>query len=154
MQQDSCSTDPQSLVQLLAEQVSCYQKLLKLTELQHEHVQHARTEELLKILQSRQAVLDQLAAHEQVLGPIKRDWAHVSQTLDSQSRQRAEAMLAETRSVLERITAADRRDVLALQQRKLNLGRQIQGASSARSINRAYAAAAYGKGPSKVNVQR
>ena len=36
-------------------------------------------------------------------------------------------------------------DALLLQQRKLNLGREISQASSARQLNRSYAAAAYGR---------
>ena len=47
-----------------------------------------------------------------------------------------------------------RNDALVLQQRKLNLGRQINQASAARQVNRNYAAAAYGPRQSKVDVQK
>ncbi|MDB5305421.1 MAG: hypothetical protein JWM97_2970, partial [Phycisphaerales bacterium] len=43
---------------------------------------------------------------------------------------------------------------LVLQQRKLNLGRQINQASAARQVNRNYAASAYGRAPSQMDVQR
>jgi hypothetical protein len=61
--------------------------------------------------------------------------------------------LAETRQLLEQITAADRNDSIVLQQRKLSLGRQINKTSAARTLNRKYAAAAYGTRPSKMDIQ-
>ena len=59
-----------------------------------------------------------------------------------------------TRQLLEQITAADKDDVLVLQQRKLNLGRQINQATAAKRVNRNYAAAAYGPRASTMDVQR
>ena len=49
------------------------------------------------------------------------------------------------RKVLEAITASDKLDALALQQRKLSIDREIKAASTAVTVNRKYAAAAYGK---------
>ena len=46
---------------------------------------------------------------------------------------------AETRRLLEEITTSDRNDAMVLQQRKLNLGKQITLAKSANQINRNYA---------------
>ncbi len=46
-----------SVITALQEQVGCYQRLAKLAELQHEHVQQSQTEALLEILTHRQAVL-------------------------------------------------------------------------------------------------
>ena len=69
-------------------------------------------------------------------------------------RRRAETSLAETRRLLEEITAADRNDALVLQQRKLNLGRQINQASAAKQVNRNYAAAAYGPRQSRMDISR
>ena len=48
-------------LQALEDQVGCYQRLAKLAELQHVHVQQEQTEALLDVLQSRQAVLDRHA---------------------------------------------------------------------------------------------
>ena len=66
----------------------------------------------------------------------------------------AEKLLAEARVLLARITAADRDDAMVLQQRKLNLGRQIKAAATARAVNRNYATAAYGARPSTMDMQR
>ena len=143
-----------STIVALEEQVGCYRRLAKLAEIQHEHVQHSRTEDLLDVLTKRQVVLDDIARLEGVVGPTKRGWTDYVAGLDVDQRLRAENALAETRRLLEVITAADRNDALVLQQRKLNLGKQINQASAARQVNRNYAAAAYGTRPPRMDVQR
>jgi len=133
------------VVAALEQQVGCYRKLAKLAELQHVYVQQSQTEELLGVLQSRQVVLDQVADLEQVIGPVKKQWTSYLDGILPTDRTLAEALLAETRKLLEQITTADRNDAMVLQQRKLNLGKQINQASAARQINRNYATAAYGR---------
>ena len=146
------STDP--IIAALEGQVGCYRQLAKLVELQHEYVQQGQTERLLELLQGRQVVLDQLAAHVQAVAPAKSDWAGYVARLGPAERDRAEGLLAETKRLLEEITTADRNDALVLQQRKLNLGKQINQATAARQVNRSYAAAAYGSRPARMDVQR
>ena len=143
-----------SVITALEEQVDCYRRLAKLAEIQHEHVQHNHTEQLLEVLGQRQEVLDQIAALERILAPAKRQWTDYLGTLGDDQRQAAEASVGETRRLLEQITAADRNDALVLQQRKLNLGKQINQASAARQVNRQYAAAAYGKPVNRMDVSR
>lgn len=145
-------TDP--IILALSEQLACYRRLAKLAELQHEHVQHNHTEQLLEVLGKRQAVLDQIALLEQTIAPAKQRWNDYLTELGGDDRGIAESSLDETRQLLEQIMAADRNDALVLQQRKLNLGKQINQASAAKQINRTYAAAAYGQRPSRMDVQR
>ena len=145
-------TDP--VIVALHGQVDCYRRLSKLAELQHEHVQQERTEALLEVLAHRQQVLDQLAALERLVAPAKRQWNDYVAMLPAGARDEAERLLAETRRLLEAITAADCNDVLVLQQRKLNIGRQISQAASARQVNRTYAAAAYGRRAPSMDVQQ
>ena len=146
-------TQKDPVIHALAEQVACYRRLVKLAAVQHDHIQHARTEELLAVLRSRQEVVDQLAAHEKVIGPAKQRWNEYAGALSPDARQWAETLLAETRALLEKITSADRNDVMVLQQRKLNIGKQIRQTTAARQINRNYAAAAYGTGKPRMDVQ-
>jgi hypothetical protein len=146
------TADP--IVEALRGQVDCYRRLTKLAAQQHEHVQQGRTEQLLEVLGQRQELLDRLAGLERVVAPAKKQWAQFAATLADRARGEAEALLAETRRLLAEITAVDSNDMLVLQQRKLNLGRQINQASSARQVNRNYAAAAYGKRPPAMDVQR
>ncbi|HZK80416.1 MAG TPA: hypothetical protein VFC46_05095 [Humisphaera sp.] len=145
--------EPDPIIQALAEQVACYSRLAKLAIVQHQHIQNSRTEELLSVLTSRQEVLDQLAGLEKIIGPTKRRWAEYVAGISPASRAKAEALLAETKALLEKITSADRNDVMVLQQRKLNLGRKIQQTTAAKQVNRNYAAAAYGTPRSRMDLQ-
>jgi hypothetical protein len=146
------TTDP--IILALQQQVACYQKLAKLAELQHLHVQKGETDELLNVLHRRQEVLDQISAFEKVIVPAKRGWGDYLATLTDEQRLTAETLLGETRRLLEQITAADRNDTIVLQQRKLNLGKQINKTTVARAVNKTYAAAAYGTRRSSVDIQQ
>lgn len=144
--------DAETIMSALREQVECYRRLAKLAEAQHEHVRQGRTEELLHVLGQRQEALDRIGDLERTIGPARRDWAAAA--LSTAQRQSADAMLAETRQLLEVITSADRDDALLLQQRKLNLGKQINAASTARQVNRNYGISAYGAKRPALDVQR
>ena len=142
------------VIAALQEQVTCYQRLAKLAELQHEHVQQSSTEALLDVLARRQEVLDHVSRLEQTIVVAKRRWGEYVGGLRSDQRAQAERLMGETRRLLEEITSADRNDALILQQRKLNLGKQISQASAAKQINRNYAVAAYGAKVSRMDVRQ
>jgi hypothetical protein len=142
------------VISALREQVDCYRRLAKLADLQHVHVQQSQTEQLLEVLANRQVVLEQIKSSEMTIAPQRRRWAQFLCELPGTARDAAERLLAETRKLLEQITAADRNDALVLQQQKMNLGRQINQASAARQVNRNYAASAYGARPARLDVQR
>jgi hypothetical protein len=120
-----------SVLTTLEEQVGLYRRLAKLAELQHEHVQQGRIEELLDVLGKRQEVVNKLS-RLQVSDEVKTD-------------PQAQALILEGQELLREITAADKRDAMVLQQRKLNLSQQINQNRSAKQVNRNYATAAYGK---------
>lgn len=145
---------PDPVLIALEEQVNCYRRLAKLADQQHEHVQLSRIEALLDVLGQRQDVLNQVAALENTVGPAKRQWTAFVAGLDPVSRTKAEANMAETRRLLEEITTADRSDALVLQQRKLNIGRQLTAATSAKQVNRNIAAAAYGSRGPRMDVTK
>ena len=146
--------EDQTIIQALTEQVDQYRRLSKLAEIQHEHVENNATEKLLDVLARRQTVLDQITRLEEIIRPAKKGWADYVGGLEATQREAAERLLAETRRLLEQITTADRNDSIVLQQRKLNLGRQINQTTAARAINKNYAAAAaYGARPnSRVDI--
>jgi hypothetical protein len=144
---------PDEVIIALEQQVSCYRRLAKLAELQHVHVQQEQTEALLDVLRIRQGVLDEIAALETIILPARQNWNGYASGLAAATRSKAETLVAEARRLLEEITAADRNDALVLQQRKLNLGKQINKTKSGAQINRRYAAA-YGPRKTTVDVQR
>jgi chorismate mutase len=139
---------------MLQEQLDCYKRLAKLAGTQHEHVQNSRTEELLTVLTQRQEVIDQLARLEEIIAPVKKEWNDYLGTLPADDRDRAAKVMEESRRLLEQITNNDKDDAMVLQQRKFRLGREINQASSARQFNRSYAAAAYARPKTAVDVQR
>ncbi|CAN5648490.1 hypothetical protein BH09PLA1_BH09PLA1_22040 [soil metagenome] len=144
----------EAVIDALEEQVGCYQRLAKLAHIQHEHIQQSQTDALLEVLKSRQEVLEEIGWLERTVAPARQSWSGFVSTLAEPSRGRAESLLAEARALLKEITDCDRNDVLVLQQRTLNLGRQINQASAARRVNTKYAAAAYGPSKSRMDVQR
>jgi hypothetical protein len=146
------SSGAAAIVEALSKQLACYQRLAKLAELQHEHVQRGQVEGLIDVLNKRGEVLSEVAILEQAVTPAKKDWATFLANLPAEKRASAESMLAETRRLLEQITTADKDDVLVLQQRKLSLGRQINQTTTARTVNRNYATSAYGKPAARMDV--
>ena len=142
------------VVAALEQQVGCYRKLAKLAELQHVYVQQSQIEELLGVLQSRQVVLDQVADLEQVIGPAKQRWTSYLGEIQPSDRAIAETLLAETRKLLQQITTSDQNDALVLQQRKLNLGKQINQTTAAHKVHRNYTAAAYGQVQRRMDISR
>ncbi len=142
------------IITALHEQVACYQRLAKLAELQHEHVQQSATEALLELLSRRQEVLNHVSRLEQIIVVAKKRWGDYVSGLRSDQRIQAEKLLAETKRLLEAITTADRNDALILQQRKLNLGKQINQHTTARQVNRNYATAAYGTTVSRMDLKQ
>ena len=142
------------IITALHEQVGCYQRLAKLAELQHEHVQQSATEALLELLSRRQEALNHVSRLEQIIVVAKKRWGDYVIGLRSDQRIQAEKLLAETKRLLEEITTADRNDALILQQRKLNLGKQINQHTTARQVNRNYATAAYGTTVSRMDLKQ
>lgn len=140
------------VLQALISQVACYRKLLKLAAIQHEHIQHSRTAELLEVLQARQQVINEIESLDRTIAPARQRWAEYVAGLSPESRKLAEPALAETRALLEKITSADRNDVMVLQHRKINVATQINKKSAARHLNRNYAAAAYGATRPKMDI--
>ena len=143
----------EAVIDALAEQVGCYRRLAKLARIQHEHIQQSQTDALLEVLKSRQTVLDEIGRLERAVAPVQQSWNEFAKSLEEPNRGRAEALVTEARELLREITECDRNDVLVLQQRTLNLGKQINQATAARKVNTKYAAAAYGTSQSRMNVQ-
>ena len=115
----------------MIQQLGCYQRLAKLAQIQHGHVQNSATEDLLLVLSQRQALLDQIAELEQCISPAKKRWREYLAELSEPGHHSAGS----------EITTADRQDTLVLQQRKINLGRGINQATAARKFNKTYTAA-------------
>jgi hypothetical protein len=140
-----------SILSALIEQVACYRRLAKLAESQHQYVQQSQTEQLLGILTKRQEVLNRISALEKIIEPARKGWSAYCNALGAEGRNAAQRLVGETRTLLEEIMLADRNDTIVLQQRKIEINRQMAQTGRGQQINRRYAASAYG-GPRKSSV--
>jgi hypothetical protein len=140
-----------SILSALIEQVACYRRLAKLAEQQHQFVQQSQTEQLLGVLTRRQEVLDRITALEKIIEPARKSWAAYCNGLGLDGRTTAEKLVVETKKLLEEIMLADRNDTIVLQQRKIEINRQMAQAGRGQQANRRYAASAYGM-PRKSSV--
>jgi hypothetical protein len=136
------SSDP--ILAALTEQVVCYRRLAKLADSQHHYVEHSQAEQLLTVLTRRQEVLDRITALEKIIEPARKNWTAYRDGLSTDCRAAAETLLTETRALLEEIMSADRNDTIVLQQRKIEITRQMAQAGKGQQVNRRYAASAYG----------
>jgi hypothetical protein len=146
--------DCEEIFKAMRLELECYRSLAKLTSAQHECIQNSRSAELLAVLGKRQEFLKEIAKLRQITVIARRNWGEFIAGLAGENRSEAESLNEETRSLIEQIAAADRDDTLAMQQKKLEVGRKINQAASARKFNRAYAAAAYGQGKPGLDIHR
>jgi hypothetical protein len=145
--------DPDKLIKAIEIQNEHYAKLLKLSEQQHEYVVQDRSDELLDVLTRRQSELDRILHLERLLKPIRADWQSIAAGFSPAHRSRIEALMQQGRELLGRITAADQDDAMVLQQRKLDVGRQLQFTRQGGQAQRRYAASAYGS-PAAIDFAR
>jgi hypothetical protein len=132
------------IIAALEQQLACYERLAKLAETQRDYVRDGSTDALLQLLQHRQALIDEHGRLELVIGPARKEWSSFIGSLDGEQRAHAESLLFRARELLADITRSDNDDVMLIQQRKFNVGREIAQTSTNRQVNRAYAATAYG----------
>jgi len=121
-----------AILTAMGNQVASYERLAKLAELQHEHVQQSRTKELVVTFDEEQQVLDQVAELEQTIAPAKAHWKTFLSSLSREQRAVAESWLARSRALLEALTSVARTDALLIQHRERNLSRQIRRSKDAR----------------------
>jgi hypothetical protein len=134
---------PRLLIEVLNRLVDLYERLLRLAAQQREFVQLDQTDELLAVLTKRAGVVEQISKLEGALRPTRMNWPDVAPTLEAGVRTQAEELLARTRNLLADINAADTDDALVLQQRKLDIGRQLAATRTGTRANAHYATTAY-----------
>ena len=142
------------ILEAMRRELECYRSLAKLASTQHQCIQDSRSAELLVVLGKRQEFLKEIAQLRQKTVIARRNWGEFIAALAQDNRGEAESLNDQTRELIEQIAAADREDTLAMQQKKLEVGRKINQAASARKFNRAYAAAAYGQGKPGLDIHR
>src|SRR5262249_26483017 len=115
------SAQPAELIRLLSEQRACYRKLRSLSERQQLVVADddpSAATNLLSILSARQRVVDELTALNAKLSPFRRDWTHVYDALDPETRANVKDILEESNALLSSVITADRQDSEKLDARR------------------------------------
>ena len=150
--------DPHTTLAALADQIDCYRRVAELAAEQSRHVRNGDTERLLIVLEQRQGQMDSITELEQSLAPVKRAWPASAESWSEAQREEAQGLLAESKRLLEQITTRDAEDMVALQGRRQEVGRQLQKMDSdgraVRQINRRYATAAYAGTGGRMDLKR
>ncbi len=127
-----------TLINLLSQQRMLYRQLKELATKQSSLVDGSDPEMLLRVLASRQRLINKLTAIDQELEPIRSDWNAVSQSLPPQQRQEAQELIASVQDILGEIIARDEKDTKALFDQKQKVSQEIKSASSGKKMNQAY----------------
>jgi hypothetical protein len=133
---------PEELIALLEQQRELYQRLQALTAQQRTAVGGEDATELLGLLGRRQEVLSALAALDERVRPIRRDWDRLRETLPAGVRARAAQVFQETRDLLAGIIESDQEVSDQLQARKTRTAQAISHLGQAERAHAAYGAAA------------
>lgn len=127
------------LLDLLARQVRCYERLQQLGERQRGLICGDQPEALLNVLRERQAQVAELGQLNEALAPFRRDWSGTYRLLDPDQQQRANELLGRMNGMLRVILDSDDSDGQLLAARKQAVGQEIAGMRDRRTAQAAYA---------------
>ena len=132
------ATDGARLVALLTEQRDLYRRLRELSDRQRALISGDRPEQLLGILQERQALIAALTRLNGQLAPFRRDWDGTYAGLPEDTRAQTSQLLQEINSLLRVILRTDREDSALLSARKQTVAKELSGLSGGQSATSAY----------------
>lgn len=130
--------DGPAVLQLLDRQVSLYRRLRNLAGEQHKLVSTEEASKLLSVLGERQQVVDELAALDKELKPLRRDWPMIRNRLTGRQRDRANQMVAEVGRLLREIIDSDRRDGALLTTQRNRKQQEMAVVGAGERANAAY----------------
>ncbi len=133
------------LVDLLTQQRGLYMQLRELAMKQTSLVDGNDPETLLKVLASRQRIIDKLTAIDREFRPIRANWREVSSALDGPRRHQVQTLIDQVQEILSEILTRDASDSQKLSNSQQQVARQIKGASAGKKMNQVYAGQATGK---------
>ncbi|MEM8756186.1 MAG: hypothetical protein AAGF47_00200 [Planctomycetota bacterium] len=137
----------ESIIGLVAEQLSLCGRLDELSGRQHELIEAdgaESTDELLRVLGERQTVIEQIAGVSTRLGPFRSSWESHIALLGEAERERVRGMLGSLETMMRRVAERDEADRQTMETRR-NTVRDLAG-----GVTRSNAAVnAYGSAPTK-----
>ena len=126
------------LIHLLSQQRLLYLQLHELAKKQRTLVDGSNPEMLLRVLASRQRLIDRLTSINQKLKPIREDWQQISQTLPPAQRNEAQQLVAGVQEILGEIISHDEEDTKAMQAQQQKVSTEIRNTSAGKRVNQAY----------------
>ena len=127
------------LIHLLTQQRLLYRQLKELAQKQSSLVDGNDPETLLRVLASRQRLIDKLSSIDRELRPIRADWQEIARALPPEQREQALELVDQVQAILGEILASDAKDGEVLQGHQQKIRSEIQGAMKGKQMNRAYA---------------
>jgi len=125
------------LLELLHQQHALYKQLHQLARQQRKLVAAEDPTALLNILSERQKLIDELAAINARLEPVRSDWRRIEQALTTEQRKTA-SLVEQVGQMLAEILAADEADSKTLSARKAMAGRKIRTMTAGAEVQAAY----------------
>lgn len=139
MTKNPSQPEPERMIALLTKQRDLYQSLRELSEKQRSMISGDRPEKLLNILRDRQGLVTSLARLNEEMGPYRRRWDEVYDTLPESYRTQASDLLHEINGLLRVILQTDQEDSQLLSARKQSVAAAIAGLAGGHAANAAYA---------------
>ncbi len=137
------------LVELLVQQRMLYLQLRELAQQQTSLVDGNDPEMLLKVLASRQRLIDKLKKISQELEPIRSDWQRLSKTLSVDERTEVQELVDSVQEILGDILKRDEKDSEKLSNNKQQVAHQIRGMATGKRMNQVYGQSVATGGQSK-----
>jgi hypothetical protein len=126
------------LIQLLSQQRLLYRQLKELAQKQSGLVDGSDPEMLLRVLASRQRLIDKLSVIDKSLEPIRADWQSIAKTLPPKQRTEAQDLVSSVQQILGEILANDERDTQVLMDQQKKVSHEIRNTSQGKQMNQAY----------------
>ncbi|MBI9017091.1 MAG: hypothetical protein JEZ07_07520 [Phycisphaerae bacterium] len=129
----------EEIILLLTQQDDLYRQLHELACQQTVLVDGKNPEMLLKVLASRQRLINKLTAIDQKLKPIRNNWDELFLSLNPQQKRQVQQLVDSVKQTLGDIIQRDKCDTEKLHACKDQVASQIRNVNTGRQMNNIYA---------------
>lgn len=127
-----------ALIDLLEQQRTIYEQLLRLCDRQRQTVEDGDAEALLDILAQRQVLIDQLLQINEKVEPYRRDWARFFNCQPAEARADLQQRIDRVQGLLGRILQQDHEDRRQLTEHRQQVMRQLRDVGRGKALQQAY----------------
>ncbi|HUW83940.1 MAG TPA: flagellar export chaperone FlgN [Phycisphaerae bacterium] len=131
--------DGRRLTELLTRQRDLYRELYALAHRQESLVASNDTDGLLRLLSSRQRLVDRLMDLDGSLAPIRAQSGQILATMSPQQQDEVRALVGQVNELLKTILKRDESDTESLSLRRNQIKQELHQAAAGQQAHRAYA---------------